>query len=564
MTKQTWSVTCLLLSLAFGAFAQAKPLPFKHVVNLHANKTGIVEVLEEFVRGQNVNSVIDQAIKGELSGTFEEVDPADFFDQLCQSYGLIWTYDGNILYIDAGDKIASKVIRSPYLNLQEIRAALESLGIVSSHSYLGSVEDTGIVFASGAERFVSVLEVVVKQLNEARKERDETKVEVRVFPLKHAWAYDLKFSYQEGSVNVEGVASILKRLVSGNGDTVASEGLTPSLPLGKQKKLDKKGGGESKGQPSVLASRFTTITNDVRTNSVIVRDFAGAMPLYEEIIRQLDRPVKLIAISAVILDIALDQSENIGLEAFSGAGRNGRNFSFRSLSSDAPNVNSDNIQLGAPVGLLGSSYDMMLRIQALQSKDKVRVLSRPSILTFDNMQAIISSERSVYIRVPGAYDTDLYNVTAGLSLRVIPHVIETESGQRKIKLLLQISDGVIDNDRELSTDNSTVPSVEKNSLTTQAILNENESLLIGGLYVSNEVEGESGVAILKDLPLLGGLFRTKRKISNKSQRLFLITPEVIDIDAVSTNDYKKYFQEKLEGRAFEVVPLPSKPFKENP
>jgi hypothetical protein len=147
-------------------------------------------------------------------------------------------------------------------------------------------------------------------------------------------------------------------------------------------------------------------------------------------------------------------------------------------------------------------------------------VSSPQVLTLSNVEAVFDSSQTFYVRVAGRDAVDLFNVSAGTTLRVTPHVFK-EGEESRIKMRVSIEDGA------LSTRTvDTLPVVDRASISTQAMIFEGESLLVGGITRDSRNEAETRVPFLADLPWVGGLFRHRQAQSERLERLFLITPRL--------------------------------------
>lgn len=326
--------------------------------------------------------------------------------------------------------------------------------------------------------------------------------------------------------------------------------------------------------------------SDVRRNAVVIRDIRENMPSYADAIAQLDVPVRVIEISAAIVDLAIGTSRTLGVNSIgvgvagqgggvaSATGRrelavddaaivaqnaaakaNGINVLNNPLISraadsanaaDAPNILAS--------GVFGTTQ-VMASINALEQQNKARTLSRPSVLTLDNFGASISRLETFYVNSTGQYVSNLFNVSTGLSLQVIPHVT-IEKNKERIYLQVQIEDGNLGG-RQVSS----IPTVQQSSLTTQAMVKRDQSLLIGGLFLKVDKKQISGYPWLQRIPVLGYLFSVKGRMDDMVERVFVITPRIVEIDAKNLGDYSKYFhpaplqQEALDEEAAFNLPV---------
>ena len=265
------------------------------------------------------------------------------------------------------------------------------------------------------------------------------------------------------------------------------------------------------------------------------------MPYYEQVIRDLDKPVELVEIHAAIVDIDTNASRELGVN-FSGKGGDGQWQGGGSIgsgnqsgydSSGNPVISGMN-SAGALLSTVythGSDY-FMARVSALESENAARMLGRPSVLTVDNVQAVLENTTTYYIPLKGNEAVDLFKVESGTVLRVTPHVIR-DNGKTSIKLAVSVQDDQNDASggyQSLQNSESiTVSPIKQTKISTQAMVDAGQSLLIGGYYYEQKSDGTSGVPLLKDIPLIGGLFRTDTKNGRQMERLILITPRIVTL-----------------------------------
>ena len=148
-------------------------------------------------------------------------------------------------------------------------------------------------------------------------------------------------------------------------------------------------------------------------------------------------------------------------------------------------------------------------------------MSRPQVMTLSDIEAVFDRTRTFYVRVAGREEVDLFNVTAGIVLRVNPHVFR-DHDQTRIRMLINIEDGKLS--PQSLVDN--IPIVERASVSTQAMVLDGDSLLLGGMTADQDTDDITKVPLLGDIPLLGNLFKTRSKHRAHTERLFLITPRL--------------------------------------
>ncbi|KUZ83645.1 secretin [Burkholderia ubonensis] len=294
------------------------------------------------------------------------------------------------------------------------------------------------------------------------------------------------------------------------------------------------GAGDSTDLPVIQA--------DPRTNSILVRDVPEHMAQYPDLIALLDVKPRLIEIEARMIEIdegALRQlgidwrAHNSHFDLQTGTGLTSQNsYANGSLNPTFGSISlsgNDSVSLPAsPLGLsltavLGDAGRYLLaRINALESSNQARTDASPKVTTLDNVEAVMDNKKQFFVRVAGYTSADLYSISTGVSLRVLPMVVE-EGGRTQIKLDVRIVDGELSRQ---TVDN--IPVIVSTEINTQAFIEQGQALLIAGYKMDARSSTQSGVPVLSKLPLIGGLFRSTDKEDSHSERLFLVTPRVIE------------------------------------
>jgi type III secretion protein C len=561
---------------------QSSYLPFKKVNTIQfVNSESLPELLASFMAMQGINAIIDPMIQGSVSGGFQGATPAHFYEQLVSAYGLVWFYDGNVLYIDPASSVKSEILQANYVDATKVNKLIESLGFLYSNGSVRGMPGNGVIVVSGPPRFVTTVSTLAGKLDAEASVRMARRDAVRVFPLKYAWAIDLSFAYQGGSVTVPGIATLLTNLMLQQGQPgrdqlvdaksaynaeLSSPGKISSLaggfpfplperspvPASNGYSASSQDGGVNKQYPgttSLAPSSNASIQADTRINAVIVRDSEDRMPLYEATIALLDIPVKVVEINAAIVDIQTNYMMELGNRFFSAT--NTKGGSFGSFETNFQNSIGSAVSNSISFQGMINGVQFLDQIRALENDQHAQILSRPSVMTLDNTQAVINRQQQFYIGVQSTYDASLFNVNAGTILSVTPHVIE-DMGHSQVKLVVNIQDGNADTVNLVDGN----PVVTQSTLTTQAVIREDKSLLIGGLYYKNDSTVTDGLPFLSRIPLIGVLFGTDSESSQILCRMYLITPKVIDLDTVDSNQFNRYFEPP---RIQDVVSLRPKP-----
>ena len=207
--------------------------------------------------------------------------------------------------------------------------------------------------------------------------------------------------------------------------------------------------------------------------------------------------------------------------------------------------------------MLGSLGQFFARIRALQTEGAARIVSSPQVVTLSNVEAMFDNTSTFFVRVAGREQVDLFNVSAGTTLRVTPHVFR-DHDQTRIKLLVNVEDGNITN-RQVDQ----IPVVERSTVNTQALIAEGESLLIGGMVRETQTNSEDKVPGLGDVPVVGNLFKTKSSGTTRVERMFLITPRMAGTRPADTASHARHAAQRPDtgdaGRPGQPVPTRPRP-----
>jgi len=550
----------LLFSSFFANYAFASTLSLPNVNwNVAYTNMPLVEVLTEVLTPSGYSIIISPKVKatvsGRLTGSTERV-----FERLVSTYGLIWYFEQNILYVYAAGEAKSQLVRLQRADLAKVQRSLAQLGLNDRRFKLSYDDRNRTLMVSGPPRWVELVTSVALSADEVSSSTQAA--EVRVFKLKHARATDRVFNGAAGEVVVPGVVSLLQQLfnlsVTGSNRRPAATGASEKSSRDSYAKVFKtllSQSGKPASSPDSLGltdnsdgQGASVVSNDLddrggrnslpqiqadpRTNSVVIRDYVDRMAANAAAIETLDTPTRLIEIEAAILDVSSDALESFGIDWRLSSRRvdlqlGGGGGAPLSRTNDLTQALLGTV---APVGALGSLAlgngvnQLLSRLNALEEDGRGRVLSRPKIITPENMEATIDNTSTFYVRLQGNLEVSLANVTTGTSLRVLPSIEPGRNGPM-VKLAIKIEDGSLS-----STKVDNLPVVNRNSVTTEAVVNVGQTLLIGGLSVERDSDTVNGVPILRSLPVVGKLFQSTNKRRERVERIFMLTPRVIDVN----------------------------------
>jgi type IV pilus secretin PilQ/predicted competence protein len=260
---------------------------------------------------------------------------------------------------------------------------------------------------------------------------------------------------------------------------------------------------------------------DERTNSLILQEVPENLARVESFIKELDKPSRQIKISAQILEIYSNSSEELGID-WTAAGKyvpNGDRSITQTGTQSGNRVTDDFIKYN--VTAVQRGWDISATVAAIVSQGKGKIIAHPEITTIDNKEARIQMGK----RVPIKQFDEAGNVVikfeeVGTILRVTPHL--TAENQILMNLRPEKS--------SLEPDASSGIIINTNNAETNVVVNNGQTAVIGGLTTQDEVETNVGVPILKDLPIIGALFRySQKKIENRDLVIF-VTPTIVEND----------------------------------
>jgi len=310
------------------------------------------------------------------------------------------------------------------------------------------------------------------------------------------------------------------------------------------------------GEGSALVSGRGSVTVDQRTNTLIVQDTVAKLQEIRGLIQQLDIPVQQVLIEARVVIASTDVADEFGVRwgglAYDGdslvnegksVAISGRHTSLRELhyanidreddgslgefeEFDEEQNNDLIVDMGVAsqeatrfaIGFTSLDSGLIeLELSALEAEGHGELVATPKVLTADQQPAVIASGQQVPFNVATASGaTAVEFIEAELRLEVTPQV--TPEGD----VIMQLK---VNND-SLGTDTS-APTVNTNRVETTVLVNDGETVVLGGIFQQEKIESTVKTPFLGDIPWLGALFRKKVNRDNKQELLIFITPRLV-------------------------------------
>jgi type IV pilus assembly protein PilQ len=275
---------------------------------------------------------------------------------------------------------------------------------------------------------------------------------------------------------------------------------------------------------------------DVRTNTLLINDIPARVELVRQLAQELDTHTPQVEINAKLVDIDRRASRDLGI---TWAAENIKDADVNlvgGVSVDAP-VQSPAGQLR--VGTVQSYGDLLVNIQALEKANLAHIISNPVITTADNREAsILVGQKIPLIVADEAGNAVVQLTTIGIMLKVTPHVNNPD------QITLDVHNEVSDLSSQATVQGGVIINTSESD--TRVLVSNGETAIIGGLLRSVESDLTTGVPVLKDIPLLGGLFRSESKVRNNRELVVFVTPQIIT-DEYLTRDKLSYESPSASG-----------------
>ncbi len=180
---------------------------------------------------------------------------------------------------------------------------------------------------------------------------------------------------------------------------------------------------------------------------------------------------------------------------------------------------------GGALGLsvLSGDYLVDLELSALQSENRGEIISTPRVITANGKEATIEQGVEIpYLESSSSGATTVSFKKAVLSLKVTPQITPDDH----VLMDLDITNDTRGEDVGTGFGGS-IPSIDTRQVSTQVLINQGETVVLGGVFTEENVETATKVPVLGDIPLVGALFRNKGKQANKSELLIFVTPKIL-------------------------------------
>ncbi len=519
-----WAAALLLLACSSPLYASTPEAWKNGAYAYSADNTPLNIILEDFTNSFGVDINIGTLPDSNVTGRLRAASPEAFLNRLALEYRFQWFVYNNTLYVSPLSAQTSRRLEISPDAAPDIKQALKGVGLLEPRFGWGELPDEGVVLVTGPPEYVNLIADFAKKSDTPKE--DKSPKEMMAFPLKYASVADRNIRYRDQTLLVPGVATMLNELL-GQSSSDSAKGMSSGqggddgmeqMRMESQNVLNQligRGSHQDRSSAgSALSAMAGRVSADVRNNALLVRDDPKYRSAYQSLIAMIDVPQKLIEIDALIVDI--DRNELARLSS-SWAGQFG-------------NVSGGSTLLSGPSTLFVTDFRRFFAdIQALEGEGTASIIANPSIMTLENQPAVIDFSDTAFIRAVGERVADIQAVTAGTSLRVTPRAIG--SSQSSVQLIVDVEDGKLE-----KNDDGEAEGTSNGVISTQALVQERRSLVMGGFHTKQSGDRERRVPILGSIPLIGKLFTSTRHETSQRERLFIITPHLVG-DQVDPSRY---------------------------
>ncbi|MBI3013634.1 MAG: hypothetical protein HYY65_00905 [Candidatus Tectomicrobia bacterium] len=495
-------------------------------ISLKARDTEMKDLLRSVSKLLGVGLLVDEEIKDRVTLEVKEVPIRDLLRTLIRDYGLSLQQQGEMISVRKL-KFDSRVVFLRHASAERLSQTIKELKVAEGTSVSSDPRTNALIFQGDPEDLRRLLELV--QALDAEGTSASSKLKTRIVYLKYARVGEFQRKILDQTVTEKGFDETLKSLLS----EVSKGGVGAG------------GKGES-GGGDILSSR---IAFDKRTNAVIIRDLPEVVDRIVPLIEEMDKSLPQISIEARIVQTDATFARELGIQ-WGGKYTKGGHFgntviqggmvpltnTAGGIVGTTPGGGNMVVDLPAAVGRgvggaagvslgnLARGLVLDLQLSALETEGKARVISRPSIVTLANQEALIESGTEFNVRVrtegtQGTISSDLKEVDATLRLRVRPYI--TPEG--KIFMDIQAEQREPDFSRVVDG----IPAIQKNSAFTQLMVDDGATAVIGGLFRQKSSDNAKQVPGVSRIPILGWLFKNQSRSESLTELMIFITPKVL-------------------------------------
>ncbi len=268
-------------------------------------------------------------------------------------------------------------------------------------------------------------------------------------------------------------------------------------------------------------SETSSVIADKRSNSLIIRDTAKNIENLRKLLKELDKPTKQVLIDARIVMASNSFSNDIGLNWSVSSSKTDRTTGGQTTAEGKLGFDGRAYGvLGMAFALLNSSYLVDLEISASQEEGTSELISSPRVVTSNGLKAKIASGHQIPYKAIGDDGANTEFAEATLSLEVTPKIIPGN----KVNMEMVITKDSVD--QAINTEGAG-PAIQTNEIETNLVVDNGDTVVLGGIFEHNISNRASSIPILGDIPVIGSAFRVNKSLDGKKELIIFVTPKVM-------------------------------------
>jgi type II secretory pathway component GspD/PulD (secretin) len=480
--------------------------------------------------------VSQKASRKQISGDFDLTKPQALLENIATQLGLIWYHDGQTVYIYDASEMRNAMIAAPSGSLAMLNDFLRKSGLYDRRYPLrsGNGGSGGIFYVSGPPMYVELVENATRFLAKQSDGGALGRLRIEVVRLENTFVTDRNMTVRDAEVTVPGMATVIEQLLRDeqmdvdvrveNQYAANNQAAPQAIPVRRPGIADMPpfpvdGGVQAQTvipYPPPVTTALPPLgavpanTDKIRviayrdTNSLLIRGTQAQVDFIKNLISRLDIAKRHIELSLWIIDLKKGDLDQLGVNWSGGVALG------KTIGATFNNAIST---------LDGASF--VAAIHAMEKNEKSRIVSRPVVLTQENVPALFDNNQTVYTKLLAERMVQMEKVTFGTMISVLPRFAQ----DGEIEMSLTIEDG-----SQLSADGNAASdiNVSRTHISTVARVPKGMSLLIGGYTRDVSTDTVDKIPFLGDLPGIGGLFRSRKVREDSLVRVFLIQPKQIE------------------------------------
>lgn len=485
-----------------------------------------VMLLLQSVAAQMKRPVIvsTRAQKKRVEGSFSLREPRQVLDQVTRDLGLVWYSDGQTLYVYDAGETRNAVGHMQHASIAVLNDFLRRTQLADARYAVRGSSGDGTFYVSGPPVYVDIVLNAARYLDELYRGADARAVHVDVIALQNSFARGRRYGMRGQDSHLPGMAETLAQVLGDTGMTQIvvrqpaelepEPSVDPSSELARSLRqagpAEPATGSAPRPRASSTGTPPTIVVAYPETNSLIVRGTLDGIRKVKQLVAELDLPRKQIELSLWIIDLHKTELDALGVKWTGEIGVSGR--------------------LGVGFNASTSTLDgerFLASVTALSERGHASIVSRPVLLTQENVMAHFDSNSTFYAKLEAERAASLESVTYGTLVSVLPRV----SANDEVEMQLKIEDGTASNQQVEG-----LPVINRTTIDTVARVPHRLSLLVGGYTRQEQSRDRSAIPGLSRIPWIGNAFRSRASRQLDTVRVFLIQPRVRAADDQHLDD----------------------------